>query len=265
MPYHESANSRFYYRHWDCETPRAAVLLLHGFGEHSGHYHRFAAALVHAGYSVWALDHVGHGLTGGTPGHFDSVEQLVVHAQALAERICAHHANLPLIVCGHSLGGITAARLGLALQPAPAGLVLTGTPFEGLPELDPALELVMSRDPAYLDDLAHDPLRFDSGPAEANLWRAIDQQTDALRAGLAALQVPVLLINGEHDAFASPRSGPTLGADHDAGGGHRDTRRLPRHPQRCRPPPGAGAHRRGNRALAAQGHCAHRLNHPCSH
>lgn len=204
MPYHESANSRFYYRHWDAEAPRAAVLLLHGFGEHSGHYHRFAAALVHAGCSVWALDHVGHGLTGGTPGHFESVEQLVEHAQALAGRIREYHADLPLIVCGHSLGGITAARLGLALQPAPAGLVLTGTPFEGLPALDPALALVMSRDPAYLDDLAHDPLRFDTGPAEANLWRAIDQQTDALRAGLAALQLPVLLINGEHDAFASP-------------------------------------------------------------
>ena len=70
MPFLPAIEGNFYYRHWDCESPRAAVLLLHGFGEHSGHYHRFAGALVHSGFDVWALDHEGHGLTGGVSGRF---------------------------------------------------------------------------------------------------------------------------------------------------------------------------------------------------
>ncbi|MGF0238051.1 alpha/beta fold hydrolase [Rhodococcus sp. IEGM1300] len=204
MPFHHDTHGSFYYRHWDCETPRAAVLLLHGFGEHSGHYHRFAAALVHANFDVWALDHVGHGLTGGISGRFDSIDQLSANAKSLAGLVRHLHSGLPLVICGHSLGGITAASLALELRPEPVGIVLTGTPFEGLPVIGGEIELIMSQDPSYLDALQHDAYKFDTGPAEPLLWEAISAKTKPLKTGLAQLRVPVLLINGQHDVFAPP-------------------------------------------------------------
>lgn len=204
MPIQKTTAGQYYYRNWDCENALASVLLLHGFGEHTGHYHRFAAALVHAGFDVWGIDHVGHGMTGGTPGHFESIDQLVDHARDLASLIRMKHPSRPLVIVGHSLGGITGAALALSLEPAASGVVLTGAPFEGLPVIKDGIELVMSRDAAYLDALEHDPLKFDTAPAEANLWRAISEQTDALSKGLSKLSIPVLLINGEHDVFAPP-------------------------------------------------------------
>lgn len=204
MPIRKTATGQYYYRNWDCQDAMATVLLLHGFGEHTGHYHRFAAALVHAGFDVWGVDHVGHGMTGGVPGQFESIDQLVEHARDLATLIRTQHPDRPLVIMGHSLGGITGAALALSLQPQASGVVLTGAPFEGLPDIEGDTELIMSRDASYLDALEHDPLKFDTAPAEANLWRAISAQTDALSRGLSRLAIPVLLINGEHDVFAPP-------------------------------------------------------------
>ncbi|VVO19472.1 alpha/beta hydrolase [Pseudomonas fluorescens] len=206
MPFHHDTVGKFYYRHWDCEAPRAAILLLHGFGEHSGHYHRFAASLVHSGFDVWALDHVGHGLTGGVSGRFDSIDQLSANADNLAGLVRHLHPGLPLVICGHSLGGITAANLALELKPQPIGIVLSGTPFDGLPVIDSEIELIMSQDPSYLDAIRYDAYKFDTGPAEASLWEAISAKTECLKTGLAQLRIPVLLINGQHDVFAPPES-----------------------------------------------------------
>jgi alpha-beta hydrolase superfamily lysophospholipase len=68
MPFLESGGTRAYYRHWDASDPRAAIVFLHGFGEHTGLYHRYGFTLNAAGsiYGRWisavtgsALDRAG--------------------------------------------------------------------------------------------------------------------------------------------------------------------------------------------------------------
>jgi Serine aminopeptidase, S33 len=60
------------------------VLLLHGFGEHTGHYHRLAGQLTADGFEVYGPDHLGHGHTaGGLPGRFASVDELAANAAIL--------------------------------------------------------------------------------------------------------------------------------------------------------------------------------------
>ncbi|ORA33668.1 alpha/beta hydrolase [Mycobacterium aquaticum] len=225
MPFLDGERGRFYYRHWDVEAPRAQVLLLHGFGEHTGHYHRLAGQLNAVGLDVWGPDHIGHGHTGGSSGMFGSVGDLVSNAAVLLDAMAAR--RLPVVIVGHSLGAVTGAMLALEKPASAKGLVMTGAPLWGLPELGQQ-DLVMSADEAYLDALANDPLGFDTAPAEPNLWRALEPAGYDVRRALPALDMPVLLINGEHDVFASPAKAAEFAAQLRRGrsmsirGGHHD-------------------------------------------
>jgi pimeloyl-ACP methyl ester carboxylesterase len=49
---------------WPVAKPKAVVQLVHGLGEHAMRYDHVAIALNRAGYSVYADDHRGHGVTG---------------------------------------------------------------------------------------------------------------------------------------------------------------------------------------------------------
>lgn len=204
MPFIDGYRHRIYYRHWTADEPRARVLLLHGFGEHTGHYHRLAYSLTAAGYDVFGPDHLGHGHTGGTPpGHFPSVAELAENAAILVAHVEAESPAMPIAVVGHSLGALAGAMLAISDPSKWACLVMTGAPLWGLPAAAAGrTDLIMSRDDFYLDALSNDPLGFDTAPAEDNLWSAITLAGSKIRCSLPALGLPILLINGEHDAFA---------------------------------------------------------------
>jgi alpha-beta hydrolase superfamily lysophospholipase len=199
MPFLDTPDHN-YFRRWEAAEPRSIVVLLHGFGEHSGHYHRLALSLADAGHDVWAIDHTGHGLTGGERGRFGSVAELALAASALQRTATARLGPLPVFLVGHSLGGVTAALMAVGGERVD-GLVLTGAPLSGRPAQIPA-EIVFSTDESYLDALATDPLAFDTAPAEEALWVALDSVVDALVAGLPSLELPVLLVNGQQDPLA---------------------------------------------------------------
>jgi hypothetical protein len=56
MPFFDGQAGRVYHRHWAAAQPRAALVFLHGFGEHTGLYHRYGAALNARDIDLWALD-----------------------------------------------------------------------------------------------------------------------------------------------------------------------------------------------------------------
>lgn len=203
MPYLNEDRLTFF-RHWSAPAPRATVVVLHGFGEHTDHYHRFAFGLNDAGLDVWGIDHAGHGLSAGERGRFASITELAERASALVEVATAANPRLPLVLIGHSLGGVTAALMTVRGAPVDA-LVLTGAPLSGLPESVPA-DPVMSTDDFYLDALENDPLAFDPAPAEGALWAAISECLPELTVGLPRAVLPTLFVNGEHDVFASPQT-----------------------------------------------------------
>ena len=99
--------------------PVAAALIVHGLGEHGGRYGTVAAALTSAGIETHAYDHRGHGGSGGRRGHVERWGQL---HDDLAERVGAAragHDGLPLVLYGHSLGGLISAGYVLSETPRP--------------------------------------------------------------------------------------------------------------------------------------------------
>ena len=91
------------------ENARAAVLLLHGLGEHMGRYGHVASALQAAGYVVFGYDHHGHGLSSGLRGNLLSPSQLLDDVRFVIEQVRAL-TPAPMVLLGHSMGGLIAAR-----------------------------------------------------------------------------------------------------------------------------------------------------------
>jgi alpha-beta hydrolase superfamily lysophospholipase len=204
MPFLNTDDGRAYYRHWAAEHPRAAVIFLHGFGEHTGVYHRYGFALNAAGIDLWAVDEFGHGLTPGERGDFGSIEASIGLSDGLSELAAAATPDIPLVAQGHSFGAV-ATLWNLIDHPGKyrAG-VISGAPLvpvPGLVDADSTFEIApsqLSADPFYLDLMENDPLAFvdaDGRPLARELVRC----WDTFGAKLPTLAVPTLAVHGAND------------------------------------------------------------------
>jgi alpha-beta hydrolase superfamily lysophospholipase len=210
MPTFDGATGRVYYKAWRVPAPRsAAVVFLHGFGEHSGLYHRFGHALNGAGIELWALDEIGHGLTDGERAVIESVDDLVENGRRLTALTEAAQPGAPVWLAGHSLGSAAAAVSAVRDPGRYAGLILSGAALSPLDwvlalgdddeaglDLDPA---DLSGDPFYLDELAYDPLAFTSAAGARSIAAVLSAAWAELADGLAQVPLPVLLVHGSED------------------------------------------------------------------
>ncbi|MBC2716873.1 MAG: alpha/beta hydrolase [Desulfobacteraceae bacterium] len=96
-----------FYRHRPADNETARMVIAHGLGEHSGRYSHIIDRLVSMGISVWALDHRGHGQSGGKRGHIDSIDQYI---NDLKKMIDIAKTDMPggtkFFLLGHSMGGL---------------------------------------------------------------------------------------------------------------------------------------------------------------
>jgi alpha-beta hydrolase superfamily lysophospholipase len=205
MPFIDHPKGKAYYRHWAAAEPHAVVVFLHGFGEHTGVYHRYGFALNAAGIDLWAVDQLGHGLSPGPRGDFGSIEDSSALADSLTE--VAGRKGLPLIAQGHSFGSVvTLTRLLDQPDRYRAGII-SGAPLVPIPELldaDSSFDLDpgwLSSDPFYLDSLENDPLAFVDADG-APLARALDTAWDRFGSDLPKLTVPTLALHGVADPIA---------------------------------------------------------------
>jgi len=105
------------------EQAKAVVCLVHGIGEHSGRYEHVAEAFGKEGYAFLGFDLRGHGRSGGARGHISSIEEVMRDIDAELEQARARFPGLPLILYGHSLGGILVLHYGLKRNPDVKGVI----------------------------------------------------------------------------------------------------------------------------------------------
>src|SRR5262245_5428320 len=207
MTFIDHPKGRAYYRHWAGAEPRAAVIFLHGFGEHTGVYHRYGFALNAAGIDLWAVDQFGHGLSPGDRGDFGSIEDSSALADTLTEVAERERPGLPLIAQGHSFGSVVTLFRLLAQPERYRAGVVSGAPLVPIPEMldaDSSFDLDpgwLSGDPFYLDSLENDPLAFVDADG-LPLARELDKAWDRFGADLPKLTVPTLAVHGVNDPIA---------------------------------------------------------------
>ena len=122
-----SDNLTVYAQGWepDVQPFKAVVCLVHGIGEHSGRYNHVGKAFTNAKYVLFGFDLRGHGKSEGSRGHFPSAESVVRDIDLLLEHARLRYPGLPLILYGHSLGGILVLYYGLKQKPEVKGILAT--------------------------------------------------------------------------------------------------------------------------------------------
>ena len=209
MPFLDLESGRAYYRHWAAAEPRAAVVFLHGFGEHTGLYHRYGFALNAAGIDLWAVDQLGHGLSPGARGQLGTIEDSSALAEALTAFAEIKRPEIPIVAQGHSYGAVVTLFRILETPGRYRAAVISGAPLVPVAEFvdtNPAITLDprgLSGDPFYLDSLENDPLAFTSADGTA-LARELDRAWDRFGAMLPTLSVPTLAVHGGSDPIAAP-------------------------------------------------------------
>lgn len=212
--------------HWRPTDPVATAVLQHGFGEYAERYVEQHAQLVprllEAGFEVWALDLWGHGDSPGRRG-VTSVRRAVLDHREV--RLLAAGSGLPVLLVGHSLGGLvtaaSAARDGAGLagvvllapaleRPAPRlvrGLLgAAATVAPGLPiprRRRPLAEL--STDPAVGPRARTDPLMY-AGQVSLLLAATALDEASCVWSALASWRVPTLVLHGTDDTYTDPRA-----------------------------------------------------------
>ena len=108
-------------RHAQAEGMARAILhICHGLGEHSGRYLGFARFMAARGFHVYAQDHRGHGLTtapDAPQGRFATkggVDAVISDVKAVSDVARATHPGLPVLLFGHSMGGLIALNTALS-------------------------------------------------------------------------------------------------------------------------------------------------------
>jgi alpha-beta hydrolase superfamily lysophospholipase len=197
-----------YTRAWDHEAPSHVVVIAHGYGEHIGRYDHVAAAFGERGAAVYGLDHVGHGRSDGERALIPDFDPVADDLQLLVERARGAHDGLPVVLVGHSMGGLIATRYAERYGDGLAGLVLSapliGNPGTGaLLAMDPLPEIpidpsVLSRDESVGQAYMADELVYHGGFRRATLAAMAAALLDA---ALDAPRVtgPVLWQHGDAD------------------------------------------------------------------
>jgi len=108
-------------RDWPSADARGTIVIVHGLGEHIGRYAHVAARLNANRWSVVGYDQRGHGASPGERGRIAAGDDLLADLAAVVDAVRAE-APGPLVLLGHSLGGLVVARFvaGALESPRPS-------------------------------------------------------------------------------------------------------------------------------------------------
>lgn len=215
--------TRLAYRAWPIPDATITFAVIHGHGEHSGRYERFARGMAKHQMATYAVDLRGHGESAGQRGHVDAWSQWVDDAAAFIQHV-ESQTKTEVVPLGHSFGGVvmlSTVRSGKLKQakrfilsnPAlrltkevPAWL---STASKALSKIAPRLSLsnnvdaaAVSRIPEVVEQYRADPLVH--GKISTRLYAEWRRASKDNLEHAADIKIPFLIIAGTADPLIDP-------------------------------------------------------------
>ena len=217
------------YRAWLKPGADTTFAVVHGLGEHSGRYQRFAEGMAKHGMSTYALDLRGHGESDGQRGHVDTWSQWTDDVAAFVSHV-EHLVGAEVVPLGHSFGGaallstvlagklpnskrfvVSSPALKLRLQ-APAWKVAVA-PFAS--KIVPRLAMDNEVDPAAVSRIPEVVAAYRSDPLvhrriSSRMYTEWQKATEDILGRAAQIKVPFLILAGTADPLIDPEGSRRL-------------------------------------------------------
>lgn len=216
--------TRLFYQSWRPEEPNNKVLIIvHGLGEHSGRYTHLANYFANAGYTLYALDHRGHGLSGGRRGHIENFGEYRADLRWFFQKVQTDTPGKKYYFVGHSLGGLMTLNFTLKHPEGIDGVVVSSSGLQfkmKVPKIKQSLARLLSRywptltmangidpkllthDPAIVSSYAPDPLTHNRASARF-FTEFVDTMEQTLREA-PNFKPPLLIMHGGADEIVAP-------------------------------------------------------------
>ncbi|NNF18259.1 MAG: alpha/beta hydrolase [Flavobacteriaceae bacterium] len=199
--------------------PKGVVVIIHGFGEHSGRYtHSVIPFLLAQGQAVIFYDNLGHGKTEGQKGYCEGYEELLDLLERFIAKAIDLYPDLPLFLYGHSMGGNLALNLVVRRSTPVSGVIAT-SPYLRLAYQPPGWKMKLGRilqriAPRFAMPSGLDPKGISSIPDEVDKYREDPLVHDKITPNYAfpvmdagdwiikhadQLAIPALLLHGKMD------------------------------------------------------------------
>ncbi|MBC2711251.1 MAG: lysophospholipase [Desulfosarcina sp.] len=224
----EEKNARFdgfdgttlFYRTFIPEKERFRVVVSHGLGEHSGRYTNVVGTLCPMGASLWIHDHRGHGQSQGKRGHVNDFGEYVQDLKTLIEMARIDETDrLPLLLLGHSMGGLIALSFARQYPQHVDGLIVS-SPLLGVPKPPPPVLSAIARImsiiwPTLSLDNKLDPTLISHDGAEVRAYTQSELVHSRISARwFARCMSEIEITGGLPDAIKAPILMQIAGDDH---------------------------------------------------
>ena len=220
--FQSAGNATIFFRCWrPVGQPRAVVVICHGVNSHGGQYAWVGEQLAAAGLAAYAIDLRGRGRSSGERFYVDDVAEYVADVDNLIRLAKSREPGLPVILLGHSAGGVVSCTYALDHQSDISALICESFAFKvpapdfalaiikGLSRIAPRLPVLklknkdFTRDPRALQELESDPLI--AGEVQpAKTVAALVRADERLKREFPRITLPVLIMHGTADKATVP-------------------------------------------------------------
>jgi len=200
---------------------RSVVAIVPGFNSHSGYYSWVGDQFAANGFAAYAVDLRGRGQSDGERFYVNTFSDYVSDVASLVELAKSREPGLPVMLLGHSAGGVISCLYTLDHPGTLAGLICESfaheipapefalAVFKGLSHVAPHAHILhlknelFSRDPKVVQAMNSDPLiAHETQPTQtvAEMVRADER----LKKEFPQITLPVLIIHGTADGATKP-------------------------------------------------------------